>query len=159
MKIETASGFQKDEIDQEELLSNLRGMDRGNDYLILTDRDDYIQCALSDGGFLAEYQDGSGHYSSDDTLNSEMIEKIFTSYLAGDGEWKTLTTWSPEEAPSVESVKAGAETGRTVEGLMSDLTPGNILHSVKKQVEREVGRSVSRKTSGIIGKVIRKFLG
>ena len=157
MKIETARGFLKDGVSRDELITKLKELNEDNDFLILSDHDWYIQCALSGSGFIAEYQDENGHFSSDSEINADTIEKIFSSYLSGEDSWKELTGWT-REGDSPQTGAAGG--GREITGeQMPNLSPGNILNSVKKQVEREVSRSISRKTSGIIGRIIRKFLG
>ncbi len=160
MKIETASGLQKNSITREELLENLNKLDESNDYLILSDGEDYIQCAYSEGSFLAEYQDSSGHFSSESGIGRETIEKLFSAYFSGDGSWKSLVSWSRDDTPAGSEGQAqAADHGGMAKGLMGDLSPEKILGSVKKQVQREVGRSISRKTNGLVSKVIKKFLG
>ncbi len=157
MKIETAGGFLKEGVSQQELVTKLKELNEENDFLILSDHNLYIQCALSEEGFTAEYQDTEGHFSSDSELSADAIEKMFSLYLAGDGTWKGLTGWN-REGDSTQTGAAGGGEGITGD-QMPNFSPGNILNSVKKQVEREVSRSISRKTSGMIGKIIRKFLG
>ena len=160
MKIETAGGFRKEGVSKEELVSKLGELNGDNDFLILSDQNLYIQCALSGEGFTAEYQDTEGHFSSDSELSADTIEKMFSLYLAGDDTWKGLTGWTPNEDSPQDGEGAPAGSSRGISGeRMGDLTPGSILSSVKKQVEREVSRSISRKTSGLIGRIIRKFLG
>ena len=155
MKIETAGGFRKEGVSKEELVSKLGELNGDNDFLILSDQNLYIQCALSGEGFTAEYQDTEGHFSSDSELSADTIEKMFSLYLAGDGTWKGLTGWNPEGV-STQTGAAGGGGGITGD-QMPNFSPGNILNSVKKQVEREVSRSISRKTSGMIGKLSGSF--
>jgi hypothetical protein len=161
MNIETASGHTVQNVKAEELHEALAGLNEENNFLILTDGDDYIQCAISGSGsgFFAEYQDTSGHYSSDDGLSSETIEKLFTAYLSRSNAWRGLVRWEVASNSAEEDQPSGSEgnTGSFTDSLKKDLSPGKLIDSVKRQVSREISRGVSRKTSGTVGRMIRKF--
>ncbi|WP_319560668.1 hypothetical protein [Marispirochaeta sp.] len=161
MNIETASGHTVQNVKAEELHEALAGLNEENNFLILTDGDDYIQCAISGSGsgFFAEYQDTSGHYGSDDGLSSETIEKLFTAYLSRSGEWRGLVSWEAVSDSGGQKQSAGARenTGSFTDSLKQDLSPGKLFDSVKRKVSREISRGVSRKTSGTVGRLVRKF--
>jgi hypothetical protein len=159
MNIETASGFTARNVTPQQLTVNLAGLDGGNDFLILSDGEDYLQCAWSQTGFTAEYQDASGHYSSQAGLPLETIEELFSAYLARSGGWRSLVVWESAGSGASPAADRSDEGGAGLkDALKGQLSPDNLLKSVKRQVSSEVNRAVSRKTSGIIGRLVRKIL-
>ncbi|WP_319416622.1 hypothetical protein [Marispirochaeta aestuarii] len=159
MKIENANGKTVRNITGEDLHQEIAALNEENNFLILSDGDDYIQCAVSGSGFIVEYQDSTGHYSSDDTLSSDAIEKLFKAYLSRSTEWRGMAGWAKGSGPAgADESVASPEKGESfADTLKKDLSPGKILDSVKRQVSREISRGVSRKTSGTVGRMIRKF--
>ncbi|HAK45681.1 MAG TPA: hypothetical protein DCO79_07155 [Spirochaeta sp.] len=154
--VETASGINIQNTTVEQLENSLAGLGGSNDFLILGDGDNYIQCAVSDTGFITEYQGGSGHYNSAPSLSDETIKDIFTSYLSRTETWKTLTTWTSAELAGNGSAEQRSESfGGALKG---ELSAEKLFRAVKKQVSREVGREVTRKNSGLVGKMIRKII-
>ncbi len=159
MDIETASGHAKQNVTAKELQEALEGLNKENNFLILSNGGDYIQCAVSDSGFFAEYQDKSGHYSSEDGLSADTIENLFTAYLSRSDTWRDLASWEAVSDSDGDDQSAGSEgnAGSFTDSLKKDLSPGKLFDSVKRQVSREISRGVSRKTSGTVGRMIRKF--
>ena len=159
MTIETASGHNLQNVTEEQLKDSLSGLNSDNDFLILSGEEDYIQCAYSETGFIAEYQDASGHYGSGPGLSIGIIEKIFVSYLTGSEEWKTLTAWTVDEIPETGSAsdQNGQKPFNLKGAIKGDLSPDKLFGAVKNQIAREAGREVTRKTSKLVGKMIRKI--
>jgi len=159
MKIENAIGKIVQNATGEDLHHEIAALNEESNFLILSNGDDYIQCAVSDSGFMAEYQDGTGHYSSEDVLSSETIEKLFTAYLSRSNAWRGMVRWEVASNSAEEDQPSGSEgnTGSFTDSLKKDLSPGKLFDSVKRQVSREISRGVSRKTSGTVGRMIRKF--
>lgn len=160
MNLETASGFMSKNVTEKVLKENLAKLNKDNDFLILSDGDNYIQCAWSENGFISEYQDSSGHYSSSPNISADTISQLFSAYLSGSGKWSTLIAWESQsmEEGSMEDGKRSVESGSFTDSLKGELSPGKIFDSVKRQVSRELGQNVSRKTSGFLGKMIRKVI-
>ncbi len=129
------------------------------DFLILSNGEDYIQCAYSETGFIAEYQDASGHYSSGPGLSVETTERIFTAWLAGSGEWKTLTAWTIDDIPETGAAPdSDRQKPFDLKGaIKGDISPEKLFGAVKNQIAREAGREVTKKTSKLVGKMIRKI--
>lgn len=153
MNLETADGKNFAAVTEEELLNSLSRLDPEMEFLILSDGDDYLQCAVSEGGFLAEYQDSTGHYYSRDVaIPHEAIEKLFLGYLNRDGSWKSLLQWDQADEEG-EPESAGRQ-----ESLGDGFSPSGLIESVKKQAAREVKRAVSRKTSGALSRLIGKII-
>ncbi len=157
MKIETANGTQMQNVDETDLIKQLKSLSDDNNFLILSDGENYIQCALLDTGFIAEYQDPTGHYEADSIVSGDTIEKMFTAYLGSTADWKTMTAWSYAQGGGASAPVNEEKSSRG--SIKQNLSPENLLNSVKNQVSREVSRGISRKTSGFIGRIIRKFLG
>ena len=159
MNIETASGFTARNVSPEQLKENLAGLDGDNDFLILSDGQEYLQCAWSRSGFIAEYQDASGHYSSEAGLPLQTIEQLFSAYLAHSADWRSLVVWESDGGGVSPAADGEQEGGAGLAGaLKGQFRSGGLLNSVKRQVSSEVSRAVSRKTSGIIGRLVRQIL-
>ena len=159
MNIETASGFTAQNVTAPQLTENLAALDGENDFLILSDGADYLQCAWSRSGFIAEYQDASGHYSSEAGLPLETMEQLFSAYLARSGDWRSLVTWESAGGGTSSEADGSQEGGAGLKGaLKGQFTSGGLLNSVKSQVSREVSRKVSSSTSGLVGRLIKKIL-
>lgn len=156
MNIETASGSDIQNASVEQLEKSLAGLGGSNDFLILIDGDNYIQCAGSKDGFIAEYQDSTGHYGSAPGLSAETIKDMFTSYLSRTERWKGLTAWSVVDL--LESDAGEQRPASFADALKGELSPEKLFGAVKKQVSREVGRNVTRKASGLAGKMLRKII-
>ena len=159
MNIEMASGRKVERVEEGDLLQGIDSLNDSNNFLILSGNSDYIQCAYSDGAFVAEYQDESGHYSSGDVLDNQKVKEVFAAYLAGNPVWKSMISWDMEEGASQGSAASNSPDGSGEKNVMDDLSAGNLLNMVKNQVKREVNREVSRRSSGLIRRIIRKFLG
>ena len=159
MNIETASGHNLLNVTEEQLKDSLSGLNSDNDFLILSNGEDYIQCAYSETGFITEYQDASGHYSSGPGLSVETTEKIFTAWLAGSDEWKTLTAWTIDDIPETGSApeRDGQKPFDLKSVVKGDISPEKLFGAVKNQIAREAGREVTKKTSKLVGKMIRKI--
>jgi hypothetical protein len=160
MNLETASGYKAQNVTEAVLNENLAKLNEENDFLILSNGDDYIQCAWSKNGFIPEYQDTSGHYSCSQDISVDTVSRLFSAYLSGSREWTTLITWESQSMAegSIEEGKIPGKSESFSDSLKGELSPGKIFDSVKKQISRELGSTVSRKTSGLLGKIIRKVI-
>ena len=156
MDIETASGQNVQNATEDQLKKSLAGLGGENDFLILSDGGNYIQCAGSSAGFIAEYQDESGHYSAGTSLSAGVIEEIFTSYLSRSEKWKSLANWAVDELPGSSPGQERPASFR--DALKGEISADELFGAVKKQVSGEVGRGVSRKASGLVGKMVRKII-
>ena len=88
MNIELSSGKKISSITADDLKDKLQLLKSGEDYLILEDGENYIQCATSEDSLLFEYQDGTGHYSSSSAVSFGKGEEILSLYLGRDSSWK-----------------------------------------------------------------------
>ena len=57
MNIETAAGENFQNVTLNQVQGTIESLNSGNDFMILSVDDDYIQCAISGETFIVEYQD------------------------------------------------------------------------------------------------------
>lgn len=158
MNTESANGTVIQKVSEVQLLQALQDLNEENNFLILSDGEEYIQCAWSDGGDLVvEYQDESGHYAADTLQTTESVQGLFSAYLSDGDDWKSMIQWTREEG-TTRPEENPAGSGRFADNLKADLSPDKIFGSVKRQVSREISRQVSRKTGGLVSKLIRKVI-
>lgn len=159
MTIESANGKTVVEATEEDLNGALDNLNDTNNFLILADADQFIQCACSDGGrFIIEYRDDTGHYAAKTPQSPEKNAQIFRAYLKGTGDWKKMTDWNLEQDAASDEAPRGSGAGSFADNLKADLSPDRIFGSVKRQVSRELSRQVSRKTGGLVSKLLRKVI-
>lgn len=139
MKLELANGKKIDNPDQKavnEALESLKSRD--NDFAILGD-DNYIQAAVTSGGFLMEYQDSEGHFnSSSDSLTIETVKSVFSKYHSGDSSWQNDIQWVPEEATApcscgCESCGSAQKQSAKEDDLFEELK-GQAINWAKKKL-------------------------
>ncbi len=151
MNIELSSGKKIDGVTVDDLKEKLQLLKSGEDFLILEDDDGYIQCAVSGRSLLFEYQDSSGHFSSNSAVSFDEAEEMLTLYLNRDSSWKGIATWEADNG--YDGAGGSVRPGQAEESF----SVGGILNTIKKTAKKEVKRSIERKTSGIVRAVFRKF--
>ncbi len=151
MRLEIADGTTISTPSEADLIRVLSRATSQDDFIILSAGDDYLQCAVTKKGFLAEYQDSSGHYGSKDAnLQKDTMEALFLGFLSGDETWKTKVEWkmtTPEKTAPEERKRS----------FPDELAPPDVVKSMKDHAAREMKRAVSRNTSGLLNRIIRKF--
>ena len=171
MNIELSSGKKFNNVSADELKEKLQLLKSGEDFLILEDNDNYIQCAVSGSSLLFEYRDNTGHYTGSSIVSYEKGEEILVLYINRDNGWKNLTSW--EEGDSYEGADATGQKGSSASVFSSSesssggsdkqeqnddpLSMGGLLNTLKKTAKKEVKRAVEKKTSGLVKDVFRKF--
>ena len=158
-------------ITADDLKDKLQLLKSGEDYLILEDGENYIQCATSEDSLLFEYQDRTGHYSSSSALSFEKGEEILSLYLCRDSSWKTLTGWESDnsydntDTASASGASSGFSSsstsntsGQEAEKSEEAFSVGGIMNTIKKTAKKEVKRAVETKTGGLVKDVFRKFM-
>ena len=162
MNIETAAGENYQNVTLNQVQETIELLNSGNDFMILSVDDDYIQCAISGETFIVEYQDNSGYYRSEASLSRELIKNLFSAYFQGDDSWKTLTTWDFERDESSHSHSHSSGSGSGSESIMDslkgDLSVDKILKTVKNRAKNKIQRAVKRKSGGFANRLIDKFL-
>jgi len=148
MKLEKSDGNFFDPVSEGELSGALGKIGRGLDFCILSDGDDFIQSADSDGGLIVQYRDSSGQYESDDSsISLEKANEIFLSYLKGDGTWKTAASYSKQEDyDSSDNSNQSSRSGQDSFGgnISGDSIKDTLLHAVKSEASRGVSSMVRR---------------
>ncbi len=93
MNIELASGNQFRNVDEAKLSESFNSIDDDNFYMILSDKDDFVQAAYSDGNYVVEYSIGGVQYGADKVLPKETAYKILKKYLLGETDWREGVEW------------------------------------------------------------------
>ena len=138
MKLELANGQKIDNPDQESVNKALESLTKNNnDYAILGD-ENYIQTAVTEDGFLLEYQDSEGHFnSSDENLSLDTVKRVFSEYLNGESQWQNDLQWVPDEA--ISSCSGTSQNNSIVINTGDDLLEeikGRAINWVKKKIRK-----------------------
>ena len=93
ISIEMANGDTFDHVSLEKTLSNFEMMDDDNFFIILKNKDDFMQAAYSDKGYTVEYKENGTQYEAKKLLSKEKTKELIKDYLTTDGKWKTAVEW------------------------------------------------------------------
>jgi len=152
MRLELANGSEKSNPDGKDLQAAIESLGPDCDFAILEDSDVYIQTAVSGSGFIVEYQDRTGHYSSiDSNISRERVIEMFMLFLKSEQGWKEMVQW---EAEGPAQGAASPAVGATGGGRSEPLTTG----SIKDQIISDVKNSIQRDIVYYIRRFIRKLL-
>lgn len=154
MNLETESEGCRPITSESDLGKALNGLGSGNEFLILSDGERFIQCAGGSGGLYFEYTEGDGvmYVSERSDVSLTEGEEILRRYFNRDARWETALTWTSEEIPGSPR-RASDPAERIRDGLKGK----SFTDIVKDEAVRSLKREVARKTSGTIGKLIRKI--
>lgn len=93
MNIELASGDQFENVNEAKLVESFNSMDDDNFYMILSNKDDFVQAAFSDGNYVVEYSVGGVQYEASKVLPKETALNVFKKYLLGETGWREGVEW------------------------------------------------------------------
>lgn len=149
MNMETADGRTFLNVDAAKLKEVLSSLDKGNDFAILSNGENYLQCAYSANSYCMEYQDSSGHYESLSGNSSyEETEKIFLQYLENGGEITIRSEWR----------RVSAEQSQGENFHSSGNSSGSLVDQLKSEAKRGLKRAINRKTSGLVRNALNKLI-
>ncbi|MDZ7797031.1 MAG: hypothetical protein U5N56_08290 [Candidatus Marinimicrobia bacterium] len=97
MGIELADGSIFKNVNEAQLLESFNSLDDDNFFIILSDRDGFIQAAFSEGNYIVQYNADDVQYEANDILTKETTLDIFKKYLLGDPEWRDGVEWTQWE--------------------------------------------------------------
>ena len=93
MNIELASGDQFTNVNEGKLVESFNSMDDDNFYMILSNGDDFVQAAYSDGNYVVEYSVGGVQYEANKVLPKETALNVFKKYFLGETGWLEGVEW------------------------------------------------------------------
>lgn len=93
MDIELASGDQFKNVNESKLVESFNSMDDDNFFMILSNGDDFVQAAYSDGNYVVEYSVGGVQYEANKVLQKETSLNVFKKYLLGESDWLEGVEW------------------------------------------------------------------
>ncbi|MFO7810739.1 MAG: hypothetical protein R6V47_05145 [Candidatus Delongbacteria bacterium] len=93
MDIELASGDQFTNVNETKLVESFDSMDDDNFFMILSDGDDFVQAAYSDGNYIIEYSLGGVQYEAGEILPKKTALNVFKKYLLGETDWREGVKW------------------------------------------------------------------
>jgi hypothetical protein len=93
MNIELASGDQFKSVNEAKLVESFNSMDDDNFYMILSNGEDFVQAAYSDGKFIVEYSVDGVQYEAKEILSKETALNVFKKYLLGGTDWREGVEW------------------------------------------------------------------
>jgi len=154
MTLETERGGSRPINSESDLGKALKDLGPGNEFLILSDGERFIQCAGGGDGLYFEYSEGDGimHVSERSDVSLAEGEEILSRYLNRNAGWESSLSWRSEEIPESSRGSAG-----TAESRHTDAKGKSFTDMIKDEAVRNLKREVARKTSGTIGRLIRKI--
>lgn len=90
---ELANGDTFDNISEEKLVECINSLDDDNFFIILNNKEDFIQAAFSDGDFVVQYKEDGKQFSAEKVLTKEETIQLFKDYYQGKDNWKTEIVW------------------------------------------------------------------
>ncbi len=142
MKIELANGDIIKDPDQKKVRTILESLNiNNNDHAILqADNGDYLQTAIIENAFLAEYSTSDGYFKSEnENLSIAVIQDAFSKFLSGENEWEKGISWIREDLPG-EQTNETSSAGRNIGGETNLVD--NILNSVKANVKHSIKKKI-----------------
>ncbi len=90
---ELANGNTFDNISEEKMVECINSLDDDNFFIILKNKEDFIQAAFSDGDFVVQYKEDGKQFSAEKVLTKEETIQLFKDYYQGKDNWKTEIVW------------------------------------------------------------------
>lgn len=135
MKLETAGRGDFDNPDEERIKTEIAELDNNNNnHAILSSGDGFLQTAKTGQGYLLEYRDGTGYYSSsNESIPLSEVQKAFLLYLKNDDSWKNNFKWNKNEDHA---------EGDSAEGSSNPVD--DLLNNVKKRALNAAKKKLGR---------------
>ena len=91
--VELANGDTFDNISEEKMVECINSLNDDNFFIILENKEDFIQAAFSDGNFVVQYKEDGKQFSAEKVLTKEETIQLFKDYYQGKDKWKTEIVW------------------------------------------------------------------
>ena len=95
--VELANGDTFDKVSEEKMVECINSLNDDNFFIILNDKDDFIQAAFSDGNFVTEYKENGQQFAAEKVLTKEETIQLFKDYYQGKDNWKKEIVWKKVE--------------------------------------------------------------
>lgn len=95
--VELANGDTFDKISEAKLVECINSLDDDNFFIILTNKEDFIQAAFSDGNFVVEYKENGQQFAAEKVLTKEETIQLFKDYYQEKDNWKKEIVWKKME--------------------------------------------------------------
>lgn len=93
LSVELANGDTFDKISEAKLVECINSLDDDNFFIILNNKENFIQAAFSDGNFVVEYKEDGQQFAAEKVLTKEETIQLFKDYYQGKDNWKTEIVW------------------------------------------------------------------
>ena len=94
ISIEMANGDTFDKAPVKTAINNLKKLDDDNFFIILKNKDDFMQFAYSDkNSYTAEYKENGVQYQAKTPVTKAQAINLIKDYYNTDGKWKTDVEW------------------------------------------------------------------
>lgn len=93
ISIEMANGDTFEHASLNTALSNFEKMDDDNFFIILNNKENFMQAAYSDKGYTVEYKENGTQYEAKELLPKEKTIELIKDYFNTDSKWKTDVEW------------------------------------------------------------------
>jgi len=95
--VETADGTEIADASLEQVVEVIKSLDSDNFFLIMHNRDGFIQAMIEGDEFYVEYNDGTSQYSAAEYLSIDETVNVFSLYYRGDDSWLDIVEWEELE--------------------------------------------------------------
>jgi len=94
---ELANGDTFDRISEAKMVECINSLDDDNFFITLSNKEDFIQAAFSDGDFVVEYKEDGQQFAAEKVLTKEETIQLFKDYYQGKDNWKKEIVWEKME--------------------------------------------------------------
>ncbi len=91
--VELANGDTFDKISEAKMEECINCLNDDNFFIILKNKEDFIQAAFSDGNFVVQYKEDGRQFSAEKVLTKEETIQLFKDYYQGKDNWKKEIVW------------------------------------------------------------------
>ncbi|HRW63406.1 MAG TPA: hypothetical protein P5132_07955 [Bacteroidales bacterium] len=91
--IEMANGEIYENVTMEKMVSCFDTLDDDNFFITMTCKDDFIQAAVSDNGFVVEYNEKGIHYAATKVIPKNQTIELFKKYYESQPDWNASVSW------------------------------------------------------------------
>ena len=131
-----ANGDTFDKVSEAKIVECINSLDEDNFFIILNNKEDFIQAAFSDGNFDIQYKENGKQFSAEKVLSKEATIQLFKDYYQGKDDWKKkLFGWTLVNQDNIDKADSDLnhvqiEINESAKGIMDwtiHLCPTRIL--------------------------------
>ena len=95
--VELANGDTFDKITEAKMVECINSLNDDNFFIILKDKENFIQAAFSDGKFDVQYKENEQQFTVEKVLTKDETIQLFKDYYQGKDNWKKEIVWKKME--------------------------------------------------------------